>query len=303
MINRILLVDDSQDNLDLLKDLLDEEFNNGGYPYEIKFLQAINGQESLDIVEANHNIDLILLDVMMDGIDGFEVCRRLKQNESTKDIPIIFISAKSESVDIVQGFNLGGSDYIIKPFQGEELLARVKKELKIKSLIKYLEFLASHDTMTGIYNRRKFFELATKEFEKNSANLYTIMIDIDNFKIINDTYGHHVGDKVIILAVDTINSLLLNEMIFGRLGGEEFAIIFNISSQSQVKEIAEQLRQAIESLEVLTDEKEIVKFTISLGIEKRNENTKDIDELLKQADIALYEAKKTGRNKSIFRGR
>ncbi len=302
MISKILLVDDIQDNLDLLEDLLDDEFNYTDSSYECEFLQATNGQDALEITN-NTTVDLILLDVMMPNIDGFEVCKRLKENESTKNIPIIFITAKSDSMDIVKGFDLGASDYVAKPFQEEELLARVKKELKLQSLIKELEFIASHDTMTGIYNRRKFFELSTKLLKKNSSELYMIMIDIDKFKDINDTYGHSIGDKVIIEVTQTITQLICKDSIFGRLGGEEFAIMCEVNSKELVNNKVETIRQTIESLTLTTNKNDKIKFTISLGVKKVDQDIKSIDEFLNEADIALYEAKNSGRNKVIFRKR
>ena len=303
MINKILLVDDIQDNLDLLEDLLDDEFNYGEYEYKVESTQTIRAKDALKIIQNDNSFDLILLDVMMPDMDGFELCRLLKSDENTKHIPIIFITAKSDSEDIVKGFEIGASDYVSKPFSPEELIARVKKELKIKSLITNLEYIASHDSMTGIYNRRKFFDLALQKFKNHQNNLYAIMIDIDKFKAVNDTYGHHIGDKVIILVANTIKNSICKDTIFGRLGGEEFAIICTSNNEQKVKEQVEKMRVAIESLEVTTDDNSTIKFTISLGIKKVNENTIDLDDLLKHADTALYEAKQTGRNKSIFRGR
>ena len=157
--------------------------------------------------------------------------------------------------------------------------------------------------MTGIYNRRKFFELGIKKFLNHQNNLYAIMLDIDKFKAVNDTYGHHIGDKVIILVANTIKNSICKDTIFGRLGGEEFAIVCTTTSEEKVQELVEKIRVDIESLEVLNDDNKIIKFTISLGIKKATSETLDLDELLKDADEALYEAKKSGRNKSIFRGR
>jgi diguanylate cyclase (GGDEF)-like protein len=303
MTSKILLVDDIQDNLDLLEDLLDDEFNYGDSDYKLEFTQATCGNEVFKITKSSSDFDLILLDIMMPDIDGFEVCEKLKANDKTKDIPIIFITAKTSCEDIVKGFDIGASDYVSKPFQEEELIARVKKELKIQALIKHLEFTASHDPMTGIYNRRKFFELAVNKFNNNKENLYAMMIDIDKFKAINDLYGHHIGDKVIINTANTINELICEDTIFGRIGGEEFAIVCNPESDQKLDHRVEEIRKTIESLEVYTDDDKTIKFTISLGVAKYTQEIKDLDEFLKQADIALYEAKETGRNKSIFRGR
>jgi len=301
MTSKILLVDDIQDNLDLLEDLLDDSFNYG-YEYKLAFIQATDGYKALDITNNNTDIDLILLDVMMPNIDGFEVCKILKENPLTKHIPIIFITAKSDSIDIVNGFDLGASDYVSKPFQEEELIARVKKELRIQSLIKELDFIASHDPMTEIYNRRKFFELTNKIFLKSRDNLYMVMIDIDKFKNINDKYGHSAGDEVIIKVTQKISELKCKDSTFGRLGGEEFALMCRGESEKSVLQKAQSIREAIESLSVISKDEKI-KFTISLGVKAISNDIKNINQFLNEADIALYEAKDTGRNKVIFRQR
>ncbi len=218
-----------------------------------------------------------------------------------RDIPVIFITAKTDEKSIEKAYDIGGIDYVTKPFKPKELLARLKRELKLKSLIKHLEFIASHDPMTGIYNRRKFFELSEDKFINKKDNLYAVMIDIDKFKSINDTYCHQTGDKVIKLVTKTISEYLLEESVFGRLGGEEFAIICNLPSFDSVKQNIEAIRSAIEKLEIIADNGNIVKFTISIGVTKAKKDTKTLDDLLKKADFALYEAKGTGRNRSIFR--
>ncbi|MCK5680873.1 response regulator, partial [bacterium] len=182
----ILAVDDTVTNLDILVDLL--------HDYDV--IEATSGDEALEIVD-EEKIDLILLDIMMPGMDGYTVCRKLKESEKSQDIPIVFITARSDEDAIEKAYDAGGVDYVTKPFKPKELRARVKIQLEHQEMIDKLEYLASHDPMTGIYNRRKFFELANRKFTDNSENLYAAMMDIDNFKKINDTYGHPTGDLVI----------------------------------------------------------------------------------------------------------
>lgn len=286
----ILIVDDTETNIDILVELLND--------YDIAV--ATSGESALQTA-GQENIDLILLDIMMPVMDGYEVCRKLKLNDKTKDIPVIFITAKIDEDSIAQAYDSGGSDYISKPFKPRELLARVDTQLKLAELIRHLEFIASYDDMTGIYNRRKFFELASKKFEKNKDELFGVMIDIDNFKSINDSYGHHSGDKVIKLVTKKISEFISGDSVLGRLGGEEFAIICNMKSSQNISEIIEKIRYEIEKLEVISDAGEIIKFTISEGIAKYNTNMKNLDELLKKADEALYEAKGSGRNRVVLR--
>ena len=285
----ILIVDDTETNIDVLLNLLDN--------YDVAV--AVNGKSALDIVE-NDKIDLILLDIMMPEMDGYEVCEKIKSNPKTKDIPIIFITARSDEDSIEKAYDIGGIDYVTKPFKPKELLARVKTHLEMRVLIKNLNFLASHDSLTGIYNRRKFFELSQKEFTTQN-NLFAIMIDIDDFKAINDTYGHNIGDKVIINVTKTISNLLKDNYIFGRLGGEEFGIILVEDSIDTVKQTIEDIRKSVESIKVKSNNSKDISVTISSGIAQKNIDILNLDCLLKEADSCLYEAKGKGKNRSVIR--
>lgn len=287
----ILIVDDTETNIDILLELLGEKYD---------VIVALDGVSALEIVDENQ-VDLILLDIMMPQIDGYEVCGRLKSKESSSNIPIIFITARDDEKSIEKAYEAGALDYITKPFKALELLARVNAQLKVKELINHLDFISSYDEMTGIYNRRKFFELSEKKFAQNKSDLYAVMIDIDKFKNINDSYGHPMGDNVIKLVAKTISKQLSDDAIFGRLGGEEFGIVCNYSSSSGVVENIEKIREAIENLEIISDNGDSIKFTISEGVAKASQETKNLDELLKYADMSLYEAKGLGRNRVIFR--
>jgi len=287
----ILIVDDTETNIDILLDLLDDKYD---------VLVALSGESALEIVE-KEKIDLILLDIMMPIMDGYAVCSLLKENDNSKDIPVIFITAKTDEDSIEKAYEVGGFDYVTKPFKPRELLARIKTQLKLKELMNHLEFIASYDEMTGIYNRRKFFSLAIEHFNKSKKDLCAVMMDIDKFKMVNDTYGHGVGDEVIKLVTKTISENLLECSIFGRIGGEEFAAICHSEDSDDIFKKIENIREKIENLQVITDDGSVVKFTISNGIANATDETKTLDELLKEADIALYEAKGSGRNKVIFR--
>ena len=284
----ILIVDDTETNIDILLGLLSD--------YDVAV--ATDGQSAIDIVSED-DIDLILLDIMMPDMDGYDVCKTLKA--TNKNIPIIFITAKSDEDSIERAYDVGGNDYITKPFKPRELIARIKTQLKVKHLIGHLDYISSHDEMTGIYNRRKFFQLAHKKFEEGVGGIYAVMIDIDKFKAINDTFGHSIGDEVIKLVTKLISNILPVNAVFGRIGGEEFAIVCTALSSNKIKDNIEKIRKEIENAEVLTQSGESVKFTISEGISKATLETKNLDELLKEADKALYEAKGSGRNKVIFR--
>ncbi|DAB28015.1 MAG: diguanylate cyclase response regulator [Sulfurimonas sp. RIFOXYD12_FULL_33_39] len=287
----ILIVDDTETNIDILLELLGDKYD---------VVVALNAQSALEIVQEN-DIDLILLDIMMPNMDGYELCLILKEQEFTKDIPVIFLTAKDDEESIEKAYKVGGIDYITKPFKPVELLARINTQLKVKELIDHLNFISSYDEMTGIYNRRKFFELGEAKFSQGLDDLYCVMIDIDKFKHINDTYGHPTGDKVIKLVTKSIAEHIDSKAIFGRLGGEEFTILCTHSSKKEVVSHIEKIRENIEKLEILSDSGEVIKFTISEGVACADKDTKSLDELLKKADVALYEAKGLGRNRVIFR--
>jgi diguanylate cyclase (GGDEF)-like protein len=235
-------------------------------------------------------------------MNGYDLCKILKAKVDTKNIPIIFLTAKIDEDSIEKAYDVGGSDYITKPFKPKELLARIKTQLQIRDLISTLEFLASRDSMTGAYNRRKFFELSEEILINNfESNIYGVMIDIDKFKAINDNFGHPIGDEVIELVANKIDEYLSKDDIFGRIGGEEFAIISIESSFETIKEKLERIRIEVSNLELKVKD-EVIKFTISLGVAKYSEELNDIDKLLKEADRLLYKAKNNGRNRIICVG-
>ena len=283
----ILLVDDSKSNIDIMMNLLSD--------YDL--IPTLDGQTAINVA-LEDDIDLILLDIVMPCLSGFEVCKILKENEKTKHIPILFITAKSDNESMKEGFALGGLDYITKPFKSFELLARVKTHLKLNETLKSLHFLATRDSMTGIFNRRRFFELAHDIFN-SSDNIFAVMIDIDKFKNINDTYGHPFGDIIIKSTVTTIAEQLHSEDLFARFGGEEFVLLCKSEAMDSMINKIEDLRNSIEKLEN-NYEDNIIKFTISNGIAQKSFGD-NLDKLLQRADTALYDAKEGGRNKVCCR--
>lgn len=290
----ILIVDDEKSNIDILLVLFEK------MQKDVNVVASLSGEKALKIVE-KRKIDLILLDIMMPGMNGYETCEILKSQEHTKDIPILFITASTDDKSIKKAYDIGAADYVKKPFRVVELLARVKLNLKLRQTIEELDHLASYDVMTGIYNRRKFFELAKSLYNKDNKNTYAVMVDIDKFKNINDTYGHAFGDVVIKLLATAVKEHLPKEFVFGRIGGEEFAIIGVMGSMQEITELMEKIRKIAEELKPENDERTVVTFTISTGIAEKSQTTKSLDTLLQLADDALYEAKETGRNRVIFR--
>jgi diguanylate cyclase (GGDEF)-like protein len=290
----ILVVDDTIANLDILVGLLSE--------YDV--IDTASGREALDIVK-EEKVDLILLDIMMPDIDGYEVCQKLKSNANTKDIPVIFITAKTDEESIEKAYSIGGSDYVTKPFRPKELLARVKRELQLKSYQEELKMLASIDPMTKLYNRRYFNEIAKNILEgerRNGCELSLMILDIDKFKNINDTYGHNIGDDVIIFVSDILRNNQRESDVICRYGGEEFVILLPETSLENAVFVAEKIRKRIAKSMVRVGGEESFSVSISIGVSKIDVlNESNIEAALKRADNALYEAKNLGRNRGCKR--
>ena len=290
----ILIVDDIASNIQILANILKDMYN-------IKV--ATNGENAIAIASKEPKPDLVLLDVIMPEMDGYEVCKQLKNDNHTKDIPIIFVTANNETVDEENGFNLGAVDYITKPVNPAIVKVRVKTQITIKQQQDELKLLASTDSMTKLYNRRYFSKIAEQSLElakRENNELSIIMLDIDKFKNVNDTYGHQVGDDVIIQLARNIMHAQRKSDISSRYGGEEFVLLLPNTNIDGAKILAEKLRQIVELSEIKFNETQILKYTISLGLASIDiTNDKNIETALKKADDALYEAKENGRNQVV----
>ncbi len=284
---KILIVDDNPVNIDVLVDLLDE--------YELHV--SLNGANALALLQ-EQEIDLILLDVMMPEMDGFDVAAHLKNDPALKDIPILFLTAKEDDESIEKAFALGAADYLVKPFRPRELRARVATHLKLAEQFKALHYAANFDYLSGARNRRSFFEAITRYVTDDFlGRLFAVMIDIDRFKGINDRYGHASGDRVIKALSAVVQEQMDDEALFARMGGEEFAVIL-LGDCDDALAWSEALRRKIEQCEI---DNGAIRFSISCGISCWSERGMSVDQLLDTADKALYEAKESGRNRVIFR--
>ena len=289
----ILIVDDERLNIDILSSEFSPE-------YEI--LVAKEGKQALKRLE-NYTVDLILLDIIMPEMSGYETIKLVKNNEKSKNIPVIFITSKSEIEDEAIGLQLGAVDYIRKPFNLPIVRSRVKTHLDLKLKTDLLEELVSLDGLTSIYNRRKSDEVLLQEWKRSKRNntpLSILMIDIDFFKRYNDNYGHTVGDNCLRrVSQELKNSLKRPEDFLGRFGGEEFIVILPNTDQEGTGHVADLLRLAVERLRITHQYSPTAPHvTISVGgttmIPGSPLESPAI--LLETADQMLYRSKDNGRN-------
>lgn len=308
---KILVVDDIPVNIQLL----DKQLSSSGFNIVI----ARNGEEALTQVDAEKP-DLVLLDVMMPKLDGFETCRILKSNNKTNYIPVIMVTALNEMEDKIKGVEAGADDFITKPFNKHELLVRVKSLLRIKRLHDQLQEkvdlleqakerlreLAITDGLTGIYNHRYFKQFLAKEIirtNRHNTKVSLAMIDIDHFKHYNDSHGHVAGDKILQQMAKLMAQNLRSIDVAARYGGEEFVAVLPQTDAHAAKIVAEKLRMLIENSQFEKEESQPnSKITISVGIATYPDNSKDLEGLINSADQRLYAAKAQGRNKVVDEG-
>jgi len=284
----ILIVDDVPANVQVLASCLKND-------YHIKV--ATDGLKCLQLVAIKPTPDLILLDIEMPGMDGYEVCRRLKADQETQKIPIIFVTASDQEEEEEKGLQLGAVDYITKPIRPSIVSARVNTHITLKLQHDKLMAMAMHDQLTGLYNRHYFFDSADKkiaEAKRHHYPLSLVMMDIDHFKHINDQYGHAIGDKVLQSISQMIKAQCRDEDILARFGGEEFIALFNHCDMNYAYEKAENCRQIIETT-ALDD----LYLTCSFGVVQMSADCDSLENLIKQADMALYQAKEGGRNQVV----
>jgi len=293
----LLIVDDSVTNIEVLVNLLKDD-------YKIKI--AKNGKKALEIVEKSEQIDLILLDVVMPEMDGYSVCKELKNNPQTSHIPVVFITGNDMAQDEEYGLRLGAIDYIKKPFHPTIVKMRVQNHVNTKMQSDMLEQLSSYDGLTHIPNRRYFdenYKILFDKAQKEHIPLAVMMIDIDFFKPYNDNYGHGQGDETLIKVAQALSHTLKRPKdIVARYGGEEFVVIIEDVSKEGAQKVAHKLLKSIEALAIEHEYSEVSSVvSISLGVAyMEGDKGYSKEEFLKRADDALYEAKESGRNRCIL---
>jgi len=290
--NSILIVDDEVLNLKMLRSVLHEEYT---------VYTAKDGLSAIEIATANKP-DLILLDIIMPEMDGYEVLTILKSNVITRHIPIIFITGLDSKAEEEKGLSMDAADYISKPFSPGIVNLRVKNQIQIVNQIRTIELLSNLDQLTQIPNRRSLDQQVFSEWGRSMREnipLSLLMIDVDKFKIYNDTYGHLQGDIVLKMVAKAIVATLHRAGDFAaRFGGEEFCVLLPGADIVGAMLVAEQIRAAVESLVIHCEDGTGSKVTVSIGAHSLIPEglTDTIPDLIDRADNALYIAKEAGRN-------
>lgn len=295
---KILVIDDSRLISHVAKTILTKQGH-----------EVILAQDGLTGLQAAKSEcpDLILLDLIMPVMDGYQVCQELKKEKGTQEIPIIMLTSKAEPADKVRGLELGALDYVTKPFDEGELVVRVNIQLRLKQLYealqeknRQLQELANKDGLTGLYNHRYFHDQLCKDFlraRRYHESLSCVLLDIDYFKKFNDTYGHQTGDIVLSSLGQVIKDTVRDSDFAARYGGEEFAIVLYHTDGPAAFHVAERLRQVVEHCDV-RDKDNVLHVTISLGVATfPHEQIRNHKQLVECADKALYKAKENGRNR------
>jgi diguanylate cyclase (GGDEF)-like protein len=305
----ILVADDEPINRSLIQRRLERE----GY----RVLTAQNGQEAVE--KARDSLpDLVILDIMMPVMDGLEACELIKEDLTTRDIPIIFLSARDETDIKVKGLTLGANDYISKPFKAEELLARVDVAIRLKRERDELRLSANEavaraevaqeramtDPLTGLLNRYGLQRLLTHEHAealRYDRSLSCLMIDLDNFKGINDSYGHSMGDVALQQVANILTEAVRGSDMVCRYGGEEFVVLLPETNLEGAVSLGEKIRAAAESRlfgDGGKDDSSLFRLTLSAGAASLSDHESGND-MLARADMALYQAKAGGRNRVV----
>ena len=292
---RILIVDDDPSIVDLLETFLQNEY---------RVTVATHGEQAIELCRQQLP-DLVLLDVMMPGPDGYEVCRRLKSDVATRDVPIIFVTARAETEEEIKGLEAGAVDFLSKPVHRAIVLARVKTHVMLRQQAMKLRDMAMTDILTGVANRRSIEERLDSEWRRcrrNKVPIAIVMIDIDHFKLYNDAYGHQAGDNCLQHVAAALKKVLRRPGdLLGRYGGEEFMCLLPETSLEAAVERADELGRVVKGLNIVhahAASERVV--TISRGVSATVPTGEtELADLLEIADAMLYAAKDKGRNCTV----
>ena len=291
----ILVADDSM----VVRAVLRRQLETDGHTV----VEAVNGEEAIDACREYHP-DVILLDVEMPVLDGHATLARLKADPQLKDIPVVFLTGRVDTADVVNGLRLGAHDYLRKPFEANELMARVSAALRTKWLQDELrarnaelDRVSRIDMLTNIYNRRHLDEHLRQVISaarRHDRTVGVLIVDIDHFKNVNDEHGHLAGDAVLREVAARLQQAMRTEDALGRWGGEEFLAVLTDTPPEGVRVMAERLRQVVAAAPFTLDDGSQIRVTVSVG---HTNGREDAEVLVHRADDALYVAKAEGRNR------
>lgn len=289
---RILIADDDPVSRCLLEELLTE------WGHEV--VACGDGAEAWAVLQGSAPPLLAILDWVMPSLDGLELCRRIRRQPATSYVYVILLTSRTGKENLLAGMEAGADEYLSKPYDPQELRLRIRAGQRIVELERALRLQATHDPLTGAWNRGAVLEILQRDLsraQREGLTITAIMVDVDHFKHINDTWGHQIGDVVLREVVMRLAQSLRPYDALGRYGGEEFLIVVLNVPVTSVVHLAERLRTCTADLPVQTSVGKVA-VTISLGV-ATEESAGDVDatELLRRADEALYEAKKQGRNR------
>jgi two-component system, cell cycle response regulator len=297
MISKILVVEDTQKDFDSLKVALEKE--------KFTIVRSEDGKALLALMEKELP-DLIILDLVLPETDGFELCSIIRSEERFLNIPILFFTSSMSMDNKLLGLQLGASDFLSKDCDPRELVIRIKNLLYSKKRFDEVVKLSVVDSLTHVYNRRYFQHRLRDEFERGrryDRDFCCLIIDVDKFKEVNDTLGHPIGDKVLKSIADILRTNIRAADILCRYGGDEFGLLLPETNFQGAYVTAERVRSKVEKTNLATAEQPVF-ISLSCGISSLVEGgAVGIDELVTQADVALYKAKKAGRNQISFYGR
>lgn len=292
-LHKILVVDDSMVIRQHMKSLLENLF--------FKVISVAHGEEALNILELNPDISLVVTDYHMPVMDGLELTHQIRKIYKKDELSIIALSANDNSEINALFLKHGANDYITKPFSKEEFSCRINNTIESLENLNLVKNHANRDFLTGLYNRRYFFldmHQYIDEINNDQEKYAVAMVDIDFFKKVNDTYGHEIGDKVIVHLSEILTSATNHKDLVARFGGEEFCIVLKNVNKEKAENIFERLRVEVEKTALYLEDDKEVRFTISIGVTMSNEDS--IENTINQADMMLYKAKQEGRNRVIL---
>lgn len=291
--HKVLVVDDSLVFRNKMQNMLSHLF------FEV--ISVAHGEEALAMLEQHGDISLVLTDYNMPVMDGLILTTEIRKRYTKSELSILALSSNEDEEINALFLKQGANDYIKKPFSKEEFSCRINNSIEALENIEQITNHANRDFLTGLYNRRYFFESMqeyTEALAQSHEQFALAMIDIDNFKNINDTYGHDTGDRVIIALSEILRTSTNHKDIVSRFGGEEFCVVLKNINRYSAPEILERMREKIENFTFEIDKTKTLSFTISIGAKIHDEQA--LEELIDEADMLLYRAKNSGKNRLIF---